>query len=255
MKKETKQSNDFKVYMHINKINNKKYIGVTSLELHRRWGYNGEGYLHKNKDGEYTQPLMARAILKYGWDGFDHEVIAEGLTEEEANKLEKSLIDEYKTNDPNFGYNIREGGGASGHLSDETKKKLSKSLTGKFVGDKNPMYGRSGPLSPAWGKKHTKEELQAMSERMKGEKNPMYGKKYTEEERQRIGEISKGKPRSEETKQKISQKNKEYYQTHAHHMTGTHRSDEFKKMMSKKMKGRLFSENTRKKMSENHHDV
>jgi hypothetical protein len=36
------------------------------------------------------------------------------------------------------------------HLSDETKKKLSKASQGKYVGEKNPMYGQRGPLAPNW---------------------------------------------------------------------------------------------------------
>lgn len=60
---------------------------------------------------------------------------------------------------------------------------------------------------------------------------------------------------NETTKQKIKESNKEYYKTHQHHTTGTHRTEDFKKLMHEKMLNREFSEETRKKMSKNHNDV
>ncbi len=66
----------------------------------------------------------------------------------EADELEKELIEKHKTYNPDSGYNIRDGG-SHGHMSEKSKKKLSESLTGKFQGEKNPMYGRRGELAPA----------------------------------------------------------------------------------------------------------
>lgn len=48
----------YSVYMHINKINNKKYIGITKTSLLKRWGHNGSGY-----NGNH-QPLFENAIKK-----------------------------------------------------------------------------------------------------------------------------------------------------------------------------------------------
>ena len=50
--------NNFYVYIHTNKINNKKYIGITCQNPSKRWR-NGNGY----KNGYF-----AKAIKKYGWD-------------------------------------------------------------------------------------------------------------------------------------------------------------------------------------------
>ena len=193
--------NEFCVYIHTNLINNKKYIGQTCLPPEKRWNGNGGGYLHKKKNGEYSQPAIARAILKYGWENFSHEIIQENLTKEEADTLEKELIQQYKTNDPQFGYNIREGGG-NGHLSEATKQKLREGVGDKYVGEKNPFYG----------KKHSEESKQRMREwhskhypDIRGEKNPMYGHVYTEEELERKRQAALGKKRSPETKAKMSE--------------------------------------------------
>lgn len=51
--------NDFTVYMHINKTNDKRYIGITGQDVRRRWRPDGSGYksnplfgmLYRNMDG------------------------------------------------------------------------------------------------------------------------------------------------------------------------------------------------------------
>lgn len=103
------------VYVHTNKINGKKYIGITSRKPEVRWEKDGKGY----REGKFRY-----AIQKYGWDNFDHEIIATGLTNDEANKMEIELIDKFNTRDDNYGYNIVIGGGSSIGFthSEETKK-------------------------------------------------------------------------------------------------------------------------------------
>lgn len=128
------------LYMHTNKINNKKYIGIT-CHIENRFGKNGSGYLRKKSNGEYNQPLFARAILKYGWDNFEHEVLFSNLTKEEADELENNLIEFYNLRNPKFGYNIKEGS-SNGHLSEETKKKLSEIMSKKYQGEGNPFMER-----------------------------------------------------------------------------------------------------------------
>ena len=89
------------VYMHTVIENNKKYIGQGSGDPKTRWGSSGHRY-----KGQY----FYNAIQKYGWDNIYHEIIAENITQEEADKLEKELIKKYKTNNRKFGYNITPGG-------------------------------------------------------------------------------------------------------------------------------------------------
>lgn len=105
----------YTVYMHINKINNKKYIGITSQSVSRRWRPEGQGY--KNCVAFY------RAIQKYGWDNFEHIILNEGLTEYEAKKEESRLIAFYSSNNKEYGYNLTDGGETS-HLSEESIQKM-----------------------------------------------------------------------------------------------------------------------------------
>lgn len=107
----------YSVYIHTTP-NKKRYVGMTSMPVERRWD-KGNGYRY--------QTLFYRAIVKYGWDNIIHEVVAEGLTKDEAVALEMHLIDLYDTVNPEFGYNQTAGGeGHSGTpLSSETRLKLS----------------------------------------------------------------------------------------------------------------------------------
>lgn len=107
--------NKWCVYKHTNKVNGKCYIGMTSQDVRIRWN-RGWGY-------QYC-PHFWRAIQKYGWDNFKHEILYDGLTKEEAEMWEVNLIAEYHSADYRFGYNVSLGGNAKGKHSEETRKKL-----------------------------------------------------------------------------------------------------------------------------------
>lgn len=93
-------NNIHKIYVHINKINGKMYIGQTCLSLERRAGKDGKLYLEC--------PIFGQAIKKYGWNNFSHIVLIDNLSQEEANIIEKELIKKYDT--ISNGYNIAPGG-------------------------------------------------------------------------------------------------------------------------------------------------
>ena len=147
-------NNSFCVYVHTNKINNKKYVGQTCQKPESRWGNQGCGYK--------GCLLFERAIQKYGWDNFEHEIVYDGLTQDEANYYEEMLIEQYHTTDSDFGYNIRSGGSHmlgldnpfyGKHHTDETKSKMSQERIGKYTGKNNPNYnnhklaGKNNPNS------------------------------------------------------------------------------------------------------------
>lgn len=111
----------YTLYMHTSP-SGKVYIGVTKRNPEYRWN-NGSGY----KGNEY----FSRAICKYGWDSFQHDIIATNLSYEEAANMEIDLIAIHDAANREFGYNIEHGGKMCGTVSEETKRKMSISCTGR----------------------------------------------------------------------------------------------------------------------------
>lgn len=169
----------YTVYKHTNRKNGKVYIGITGRKPEERWE-NGHGY--------YGQPFY-NAILKYGWNNFEHDILFSNLTEEEAKEKEIELIAEYKSSNSKYGYNASAGGeSANGMIhSEETKERISRSLKGR----KSPMKGshwngeRAGENNPFYGKTHTEETRQKMKK--------SYKYNITEETKKKMSKNRKGK--------------------------------------------------------------
>lgn len=107
---------EYCVYVHTNKTNGKKYVGITSRKPEDRWR---RGSTYKKN------PYFYNSIKKYGWDGFEHEVIASGLTKEQACAWECALIAQFDTTNKENGYNVGLGGEGTQSISAQTRKKLS----------------------------------------------------------------------------------------------------------------------------------
>lgn len=178
----------YKIYKHTTP-NGKVYIGQTMQAPDRRWR-NGAGYVRN--------PHFYRAIIRYGWDAIAHEILCECETLEEANLIEYRLINEYKSNDPRYGYNITGGADGKRIVSEETKRLLSEKRKGCFAGSTNPNYGR----------KHTEEERRKISEKTKGlfigEKSPLFGKPKTEEQRRKMSEGRRASAAAQECIKKMN---------------------------------------------------
>lgn len=85
------------VYMHTDPLG-RVYIGITKNTPQNRWS-EGVGY-ESNK-------RFTNAIRRFGWLNINHKIVDAGLTKEEAEKIENSLIIQYKSYKKEFGYNIR----------------------------------------------------------------------------------------------------------------------------------------------------
>ena len=97
-------SNRYSIYTHTSP-SGKVYVGQ-SVNIKKRWGYNGEHYKTKKKDGTFVQRTFARAIIKYGWENFIHEIILENISKEEADYAEKYLIKWYKLHNQSYNNSI-----------------------------------------------------------------------------------------------------------------------------------------------------
>lgn len=233
----------YTVYKHA-APNGKVYIGITMQNPEKRW-QNGNHY--KGNKHFY------RAILKYGWENIRHEIVANGLTKEQACAKEIELIAKYDSTNSRYGYNNSTGGecGAAGvHPSAETRRKISEANKGKYVSPETRRKiseARKGRPSPWKGKHLSADTRRKLSEARKGANNPNYGKHRSAGTRRKISEANKGRHYSAETRQKMSESLKRAYLN----------NPELRQKLSESQKGRIpwnkgkhQSDETRKKIGE-----
>ena len=170
------------IYLVTNLLNDKKYIGMDSLNCPN---YLGSGVLIK------------KAIKKYGRDNFKKEILQICSTKEELLIAEKYWIDFfYAVNSRNF-YNIREGGQGGDireFLSEiqieEWKKNISKGKKdlrkGIPLSDKNKAGISQGlklfykkNISPNMGRNHSDETKMKI-------RNALIGREFTEEHKNNL---------------------------------------------------------------------
>lgn len=121
----------YTVYMHIFP-NGKKYIGITMSDVEKRW---------KNGFGYKTQ-FVFTAIVKYGWDNIEHQILFTNLSKDEAEEKERQLIKLYETTIHQNGYNVDIGGSSEGMHSEETRRKISESKKGRIVSEETKQKQR-----------------------------------------------------------------------------------------------------------------
>lgn len=138
------------VYCHTHKETGKKYFGVTGREPYKRWGNNGCNYK--------SCPHFYNAIQKYGWDAFYHDVLLIASDNVEAGEIERSLIVDYKTYLPQYGYNIELGGNFSGKHSKETRRKISESKIGKPRSEETRRKVSAGLMGKMVGSKNAQSK-------------------------------------------------------------------------------------------------
>lgn len=170
------------IYIHKNKTNEKVYVGQTN-DVSKRWAGQGTHYM--------SCPKFWKAICKYGWDGFDHIILEENLTIEEANQKEAEYIKIFDS--INNGYNIAAGGANAEkpYLSEYMKEKWKEpeyraKKIASLSGENSHFYGsdKKGENNPMWGKHHSQETKDLISQKakerhqqnpdmVKGKNNPM----------------------------------------------------------------------------------
>ena len=226
------------IYKLTNKINGKCYIGQSINKPEKcRW----LNYRRLNCKG---QPKLYNALKKYGPDNFTYEIVETGFNKDNLDFLEDTY--EIWCNSIDNGYNIRRGG-ANGKMSEESKRKLSKSNIGRIISKET----RQKISKANKGRKMSAEQNKRNSETHKGKTSP-------KEARQKISKALKGRTYSSETLQKISNTLKghichqETRQKISNTLKGHKASEESNQKRSKTLKGRIFSIETRQKLSESH---
>lgn len=146
--------------------NGKVYIGITSRDPKRRWNA-GNGY-------KYNKHFYD-AIQKYGWKNIKKEILHSDISQEDAYRLEKELILEYRSNEREYGYNKSFGGessvrGLHWHQPKESVEKRAQKMRGR---------------------KLTQEQRKKLSESLKGHVSPNKGKPVSEEARAKISNTLK----------------------------------------------------------------
>lgn len=211
---------NYTIYIHKNKLNNKVYVGQTKQKPEYRWNH-GKGY--------NTCPAFYQAISKYGWENFEHIILETGLSKEEADVKEQFYIEFYDSTNKLKGYNIQFGGN-SHQVTEESRRKSSEHAK-KLWQDSEFKQKQSNLMKELWkteeyqkkqkegrknstwspspehhqkmmegffryveqnggtatkGKPRPQEVREKISKKMSGENNPMYGKHHTEAEKEKI---------------------------------------------------------------------
>ena len=143
---------NYVLYEHRNKINGKRYIGITN-NLTKRWYGKGKHY-----DG---CTYFFSAIQKYGWDNFTHKILLSDLSLELANLFEIRFIEKYDTCNKKCGYNLARGGNNAPtmlgkHHSEETKRKMRESALGRIISEEQKQKHSEHMKGLLVGKKNHK---------------------------------------------------------------------------------------------------
>jgi len=241
------------IYCIENLVNGKKYIG-SSINYKNRFKSH-KCCLRLNK---HQNDHLQSAWNKYGEASFEFKIVLQC----DINDLEKNeiyFIKKYYSSNRDYGYNMDDGGmGTNRIVSKETRNKLSntKKIKGDWSGIKNPVFGKkfAGKVHPMQGKQHnqlTKDKIgKSISNLFEDKtKNPMWGKKHTEEAKQKMREKKKnykgenhpryGKKHTEESILKM---------INSH--TGKTHSKETKQKMSLDRKGKKLSAEHKRKIKE-----
>jgi len=215
------------IYILENKINNKYYVGQTIRDVDIRLDEHIR-----------SKSFIGKALKKYGIENFN-KIILENIPIEKLNELEQKYIKEYNSLFPG-GYNFDTGGNLTRNLSEETKKKLSESRKGKI------------PWNKGLTSIYSKETLEKMSEAHKNiseetrKKMSVSHKNGKETSLFAIGnKVWLGRHHTEESKEKNRQAslgNKNFL--------GRHHTKETKRKMSNSQKGKVFTEEHCRHISE-----
>ena len=162
------------IYKFTNKYNRKIYVGKSTNIKSRYYKH-----LQNAKLGRHS--YFYTALRKYGSDGFDFDILIE-CPKEGLDYWETFYIRYYCSNNPDYGYNMTDGGDGITNPCEEERKRRSDYAKEHYNGEKNPFYNR----------KHSEETKQKIRDKLTGVKT---GNRFerTDEWKKKLSEAHKGK--------------------------------------------------------------
>jgi len=200
---------NFGIYVIINLVDNKVYIGSTIRNFRKRWREHRDSL----KDGNHRNTHLQRAWNKYGEENFEFQILEklEDRTDISLiSKREEFWITSFGSFKSENGYNIDVIVGGRKAVSEETRAKISKANSGrkcspeakeKIVKTLKSLY-QDGVEKP-WNKGLKMSEQFRETARLSH-----IGLKHKPETIEKIRSWNIGKVVSSETKQKISSSKK-----------------------------------------------
>lgn len=138
------------IYKIVTTESEKVYVGKTKRRIEERW----REHLSKIQKGD--SPLR-RAMRKYGKETFSIHIVEKCLTLDELDEREVFWGLKLNALSP-LGYSLKLGGKSTIFSEELIEKKRLANL-----GEKNPMFGRTGSLNYMFGKHHSEEAKKRMS--------------------------------------------------------------------------------------------
>ena len=182
--REELKENKMVVYAIVNKINNKKYIGITTNSFAERYPHGIRA--HHN-------PHLRKSVKKYGHKNFKIILLEKSIEDiETLCELEMKYIEKYDTCNVDKGYNkslgglgVRQTERSGEHCRNLSKAKMGidplRNYTPEQMAKRNAKISKAtkGKNNPRYGMTKDKlepETLEKLRQASLGENNPMYGK-------------------------------------------------------------------------------
>lgn len=211
------------VYMIINQVNQKVYVG-SSRDLKGR-GKKHFSLLRKNK---HTNTYLQQSFNKYGEENFKLEIL-KYCKENQLLKWEQHFMNKYNSANHDCGYNLEIRADRK-IISEESRRKSSISHKGKISGMKGKKHSEESKRKMSLSRLGEKQSEETKKKRSKALKGRKFSPEHIEKMKKRIVTV--------ETREKIRKG----------HLGKKHTKEHIEKNRLARL-GKKFSEEARKRMS------
>jgi group I intron endonuclease len=197
------------IYMILNTVNNKKYIGSTSRTLKQRKAEHVSDLRNNKHHSDHLQ----KSYNKYGEDSFEFIVIEYIEDKSKLIEREQLWIDYYHSTNGKHGYNVRKIAESNLGIkrTEQYKQNMRDVKKDTYCGEDNWNYGKCLTeehinklsishkkyyeinRSPMFGKHHTEETKEKIRINKKGKIGPNLGKHFSEDTKNKMSKVRKGK--------------------------------------------------------------